>query len=111
MVRPPPNCLAALCIAEEIEAAAAPCFAGGEECVTEIEEGGWPFGQQLSAGMRRNIGKTCRDIGPAGKNNRLDPGADRRHRCAGICTAIENCGERRVRNSLSRGMPHPAAPP
>ena len=85
---------------------AAHAFVIREERDTEVEYRGGPGGQQPGAGLRRDIAEPRRDVGSAGKDNRVDPGADRRHCRPGILAAIQNRAEPCRRNCFPRRAQH-----
>ena len=85
---------------------AAHAFVIGEERDTEVEYRGGPGGQQQGTTLLCDIGEPRRDIGSAGKDDRLDSGADRRHCRAGIAAAVEQCAGLRRRNCFPRRAQH-----
>jgi len=87
---------------EDLSAALSQDFGCGEEFGVEVERGSRARGQQSGAALAGDVGEAVGDVGPAGEDDALDPGADRRLRGAGISAAIEQ--RRALRRAKFRRM-------
>ena len=76
-------------------------FGRGEEFGGKVKRGGRTNCDQLNAAPAGDVGKALGDIGAAGEDDALDPGADRRLGGAGIVAAIEERGRLRRRDRIA----------
>jgi hypothetical protein len=95
---------------EDVGATQLQDFGCGEELDGEIERRDRSLRKQPTAALAGDVGKTLGDIGPPGKDDAFDPGADRRLGRPGIIAAIDQRRRLRRRYSFARRPDQRAEP-